>query len=415
MRDRSGSPVLRFGIALTALAVMALVLTGCFGGGGGARFGNIDGFVYYHSDARGSGTARDAKPDLVVTRSRIAPSGYSPLQGAKVAATGSGGTYITYSGSDGYFILTSVTPSVYEVSITHDRFIMGLIYPGVSVVAGQTTHLGDARLGSFFYLIIGINNYPGENHDLNYCVADATAIRQSLYYSNDYTGEFVLLTDSAATKEGIRAAIQSIGQKMSGDGQDYFVMTFSGHGGSQTDPNPNPPSVDPPNEFLVASDDQPILDVELKQWIDDYIPKSPVTGIRYSLFVFDSCRSGGMVKALGASAPEWMRNFRPGLSRMARNLSEAGYVVLMACDDTEFSYEHADLANGVFTEYFCEGIDTRAANTNGDRFISAQEVFNYAAPRVTSYVAAKFASAVQTPQLFASPPERADMPIYRIP
>lgn len=418
---RKSGIVLRLAVTLALLAG-ALALTGCFGGGGGISvYGSIDGYVYYHANARGTGDSGAAKPEMIVTRSSKAPSGYSPLEGARVVAVQAG--KITYSNSQGYFILTSLSPGAYDVSITHERFINGLTYPGVQVVAGLTTHLGDAKLGSFFYLIIGINDYPGENHDLRYAVADAQSIRDSLYTANGYAGEYVLLTDASATREGVRAAIQSIGQKMSGDGQDYFVMTFSGHGGSQTDPDPNPPGQDPPYEFLVASDDQLIYDYELRQWIASYIPASPVTGTRYCMFSFDSCRSGGMVKALGASAdgsvPEWMKNFKPGLSRMARNLSEAGYVVLMACDDTEFSYESHVLRNGVFTEFFCKGITTREADSNYDGFITAQEVFDYAGPRVADYVSGhpeEFGQgAVQTPQLFAWPPERAHMPIYRTP
>ncbi|MGE5588788.1 MAG: caspase family protein, partial [Clostridia bacterium] len=153
------------------------------------------------------------------------------------------------------------------------------------------------------------------------------------------------------------------------------------------------------------------------------IPASPVTGTRYCIFVFDSCRSGGMVKALNTSAdastPEWMKNFKPGLSRMARNLSAAGYVVLMACDDTEYSYESTTLQNGVFTEFLCEGIATRQADSNHDGLITAKEVFDYAGPRVGDYVSnhpGEFGpDAVQTPQLFASPRELENVPIYRTP
>ncbi len=404
-------PVLRLGTALIVLAAAALVLTGCFFGGGGgiSVYGSIDGYVYYHVDARGSSDAGATKPNMAVTCSAKAPSGYAPLEGARVVA----GSRIAYSNSYGYFIVTSLSPGVYDVSITHERFIMGLTFPGVSVVAGRTTHLGDAKLGSFFYLVIGIDDYPEDTPDLNYCVEDAQAMADSLYGRNGYAGEVVLLTDSGATKEGIRAAIQRIGAKMSPNGQDYFVMTFSGHGGSTTDleepPQPNPPGVDPPDEFLVASDGELIFDDELTGWIQQYIRIKT----NYCLFVFDSCRSGGMIKGVpGTSAPEWMRNFKPGLSRMARNLSQEGYVVLTACDDDEESLECPALQHGVFTYFFCEGIDSTAADADHDNFITGNEVFSYTAPRTTDY-ADRIYRREQTPQLFAFPPERADIPIYR--
>ena len=415
MFRRSGI-VLRLAVALALLAG-ALALTGCFGGGGGISiYGSIDGYVYYHADARGTGDSEAAKPEMIVTRSSKAPSGYLPLQGARVVAVQAG--KMTYSNSQGYFILTSLSPGVYDVSITHERFINGLTYPGVQVVAGWTTHLGDAKLGSFFYLIIGINDYPGgpddpNYHDLQYAVADAQLLEDTLWGANGYAGEVVRLTDANAKKADIFSAIREIGAKMSPNGQDYFVMTFSGHGGSWADPYPEPPG-DDPQEFLVASDDEVITDDELTTWIQNYIPTN------FCLFVFDSCHSGGMVKGgpLPASAPTWMKNFRPGLSGLARDLNKYGYVVLMASDDGEVSYETPELGggHGVFTYYLCEGISTRDADTSpADTFISANEVFNYAMPQVLDYVATHFGGAVQTPQLYADPPERADIPIYRAP
>ncbi|MDI7246514.1 MAG: caspase family protein [Bacillota bacterium] len=409
---RKSGIILRLAVALALLAG-ALALTGCFGGGGGISvYGSIDGYVYYHADARGTGDSGAAKPEMVVTRSSKAPSGYLPLQGAKVVAVQAG--KITYSNSRGYFILTSLSPGVYDVSITHERFINGLTYPGVQVVAGWTTHLGDAKLGSFFYLIIGINNYPGEENDLQYAVADAQLLEETLWGANGYAGEVVRLTDANAKKADIFSAIREIGAKMSPNGQDYFVMTFSGHGGYQQDPNPNPePPGDDPQEYLVASDGEVITDDELTTWIQDYIPTN------FCLFVFDSCHSGGMVKGgpLPASAPAWMKNLRPGLSGLARDLNKYGYVVLMASDDDEVSYEdpNLDSGHGVFTYYLCEGITTGGADTNPpDTFISAQEVFDYVQPRVVDHTRG-YPHGVQTPQLYAEPLERADIPIYRAP
>lgn len=416
---RAGA-ILRVAAALVLLAG-TLALGGCFGGGGGgiSVYGSIDGYVYYHADARGSAAGEAAQqPEVIVSRLSTAPPGYLPLSGARILAVQAGRW--TYSNSSGYFILTTLSPGTYDVSITHERFINGLTYPGVRVVAGQTTHLGEAKLGSFFYLIIGINDYPDEANDLHYAVADADLLESTLWGTNGYAGKVVKLTDQQATKAGILNAIAAIGDEMSPDGQDYFVMTFSGHGASDGEPSPDPG--DPPYECLVASDGQAIYDYELRQCVAHYIPASPVTGTRYCTFIFDSCRSGGMFKGVGgasssgaASTADGSKSFRSGLSRMARNLSDAGYVVITACDDTEVSYESSDLQNGVFTEFSCEGLANGVADSNEDGLISAYEALSYAAPRVQEYVSAEFGpGAVQTPQLFASPDALRDVPIYRV-
>ncbi|MGE5592496.1 MAG: caspase family protein, partial [Betaproteobacteria bacterium] len=273
------------------------------------------------------------------------------------------------------------------------------------------------KLGSFFYLIIGINDYPGDPgddgyHDLRFAVADAMLLRETLWITNGYAGEVVLLTDAAATKAGILAAIQAIGSKMSEYGQDYFVMTFSGHGGHQTDQYPDPPD-DNPQEYIVAADDEVITDDELTDWIQRYIPTD------FCLFIFDSCYSGGMTRGatVATSGPAWMKNFRPGLSGLARDLNKYGYVVLMASDDDEVSYEDQTLdgGHGIFTYYLCDGIKTRGADTNPrDGLITAREIFDYAKPLVTAHTSG-YLYGQQTPQLYADPTERQDIPIYRVP
>ncbi|MCR4402389.1 MAG: caspase family protein [Firmicutes bacterium] len=402
--------------ALIALLAATLALTGCFGGGRSTLlYGSIDGYVYQQSDARGTEGGDGAGPKMMVSRSSKAPKGYIPLQGATVVAVPGGKT--VYSNSQGYFRLTMLDPGWYDVSITHERFINGLMYPDVQVVAGRTTHLEDAQLGSFFYLIIGINDYPGDPgdddyHDLRFAVADAELLEETLWSINGYAGEVELLTDGEATKAGILAAIQEIGSKMSEYGQDYFVMTFSGHGGHQPDPDPDPAG-DYEQEYIVAADDEVITDDELADWIQSHIPTD------FCLFIFDSCHSGGMTKGVTRSTfgPAWMKDFRPGLSGLARDLNKYGYVVLMASDDDEVSYEDETLdgGHGIFTYYLCNGIKTRAADTSpSDDLITAREAFNYAKPLVQNRTTG-YPYGSQTPQLYAEPTERGDIPIYRVP
>lgn len=403
------------------LCVLSFVfLTGCFGG---APPGRILGYVTADPNAKNLPPGARPKMELVEgSRLEVIPA---PPTGGLVGATVTAGGKTTWTDDRGYFEL-SLSPGTYTVYIAHPRY-QPLTIRGVVVRSGADTWVtlgGDnPRIGAFYYLFVGINNYdpyeiynPGTegSPDLSYAVADAELMWETLYQNNYYAGiaDVNILKDQEATKAKIKAAIDAIAQKM--QPQDHFLMFFSGHGGQAIDNSGKE------YEFIVPFDatletgtldlSRVITDDELTAWV------SGIPG-RNKVFIFDSCHSGGMYKYL--PFPQG-KKVKRGFSALARDLNQAGYVVITSSDDTELSWEDPSLehGHGVFTYFFCEGIKKmdamgyRLADFNHDDIITAQEAFNYAKPMVSNYVRTQFGK-IQTPQIW--PETGANRPIYRVP
>ncbi|HHY45696.1 MAG TPA: hypothetical protein GX506_00150 [Firmicutes bacterium] len=357
-------------------------------------------------DAAAKGATGETRPRLIVVKSPKGVEGYIPLEGARVTAGG----VVDITKQDGSFKLFPLSPGYYTVSISHERY-MPLTIPNVYVYSGKGTDVGSPNLGVFYYLFVGISDYfpPGPSQppdypigDLNFADDDAELLHESLYLTNHYAGVVVQkLTNADATKARIEAAIKSIVGSMSD--QDYFLMTFSGHGGNLYFVD-NPPPGDPPYDFIVPHDftgrtEELILDYELKEWVR--------SRNKNKVFIFDSCYSGGMYRFPPSLAA---KGARPGFSSLARNLNQEGYIVITASSDTEPSFEDRRWGDGhgVFTWYFCEGIRSREADDDGDGIITAREAYEYAAPKVILDTGGQ-----QHPQFYYR--GRADVPIYRIP
>ena len=86
---------------------------------------------------------------------------------------------------------------------------------------------GDGGYGTVdkYALVIGISDYEGYGNDLTYCDDDAVDWKDFLE-GEGYTVD--ILTDDQATGEGIVAAVDDL--LADEDGNDYVVLTYSGHG-----------------------------------------------------------------------------------------------------------------------------------------------------------------------------------------
>ena len=90
-----------------------------------------------------------------------------------------------------------------------------------------------------FALLIGINNYPGDNK-LNGCLTDVRSMQILLEHRYGFDPTNIkVLTDAQATRQGILSAFEThlIAQSKPGD---VVVFHFSGHGHMVLDPDPNP-------------------------------------------------------------------------------------------------------------------------------------------------------------------------------
>jgi len=90
-----------------------------------------------------------------------------------------------------------------------------------------------------FALLVGINNYPGDNK-LDGCLTDVRSMQILLEHRYGFAPQDIkVLTDAQATRQGILSAFEThlIAQAKPGD---VVVFHFSGHGHMVLDPDPNP-------------------------------------------------------------------------------------------------------------------------------------------------------------------------------
>ncbi len=104
----------------------------------------------------------------------------------------------------------------------------------------------NARNG--YAIIAGISNYPGTANDLSYCDDDARDIYSMLINDYNFKAEnIILLQDSAATKNAISSAFDTITAQITPD--DVFFFYYSGHGGEGQVSGPYSNSINSPHPY----------------------------------------------------------------------------------------------------------------------------------------------------------------------
>jgi len=150
---------------------------------------------------------------------------------------------------------------------------------------------------------------------------------------------------------------------------DIIFFLFSGHGRQIQDKEPfdEPDGID--EEIVIWGDT--LSDEELNAELNKFKGRSV-------LAVFDSCFSGGMIDGTA-------------------DLCAEGRVVLTATAADEISWENSQHNGGVFSYYLTEGF--KLADDNGNKNVSAEEAFNYAAPK-TIFWTEEYMPSSEHPQIF---------------
>jgi len=199
--------------------------------------------------------------------------------------------------------------------------------------------------GERWALIVGVDRFQGNTRPNYGAVNDAADVRQALIKNGWADDHIKVLTDGAATAGGIRAGLQWLVDRSSPNGMSVFH--YSGHVKQVGS-----------TEYLWPHDNAFIPDTELagklrqlkgQAWID-----------------ISGCEAAGFDE--GISAP----------NRLFTASSRAN----------EKSYEIPDMRQSVFTLLLVEqGLVNGAGDANGDRKVSVQEAFAYAAARAPQFTA----------------------------
>ncbi|HUX41210.1 MAG TPA: caspase family protein [Rectinemataceae bacterium] len=233
-----------------------------------------------------------------------------------------------------------------------------------------------------YALVIGVQNYPNVG-GLSYTDADAT----SMYNLLSSTGwNVTILTESAATKSGIKAAIQNLGPLMGSSGS--LLVYFSGHGTTIGDV-----AYIAPWDTNISGSAIDLSTVISSGELNSWMLAIPADN---RIMILDSCYSGGFVDD-AASVDAAPANYGPldngttqgYLSTAFANASDLWSKAFSAASDPtimtisaagsqELSYDDGGHSHGAFTYWFLQAGTDSAADTNGDRLITATEAYAYA-------------------------------------
>ena len=231
---------------------------------------------------------------------------------------------------------------------------------------------------------VGINP-----HQMIYSRRDAEYLYNVLVSHGWSSSHIRMLVEEMATKDAIYAAFSWLRKNVESD--DIVFISFGTHGYYLEDREPfdEPDGKDEfiqPFDYDWETDDNCILDDELAIELDNL----PTNNIAISI---EACHSGGMVD---------------GTSDLRGN----GRVILMSCSAQETSWPLPLRAHWLFPFYVANGLNGWA-DSNRDRWISAEEMFNYTETMVSfrmtlSNLINPNNSRQQHPQLFDGWPSEDD-------
>ena len=329
------------------------------------------------------------------------------LAGATLTVVGT--DISTVTDNSGNFTLKEVPPGVQDILVTWRpksgevrRIVKVIVTPGIVVTVNISLSPVSEEELKLYAIIVGVNNYLNPTiPDLNFCIADAQDLKNTLLNSTMWSSvNIIYLPD--ATRSQIENAIKRVAGKVGSD--SLVLFSFSGHGTLSPDGSH---AYICPADSSIKSFANDIEDDELERWLDG-IPTNR------RCVILDTCYSGAFLKK--PSPDLIVRTYLKKGQKLTiplagtgfyKKLNKAGYVVLVACDNNKYSQESPVLQNGVFTYYLVEGFNSPyGADINSDQEISAEESYYYANPKVTAFTMS------QHPQLYDGYPEELTLKTY---
>jgi uncharacterized caspase-like protein len=263
------------------------------------------------------------------------------------------------------------------------------------------------RTGTAYLLVAGVGIYANPQYNLNYSVADATAIGEQLKQQQELLRryspvEVIPLLNEDATKANILLALRLLSGTANGplpkdspaalaklrpaQPEDAVVFYFSGHGTAEGDRFyllPHDIGYQGSRsrlgkEGLATILGHSISDLELEKAL------KPVD-VDQLLLIIDACNSG---QALNAEEERRGPMNTKGLAQLAY---EKGMYVLTASQSDEVAFESAGLKHSYLAYALVEeGIKSGAADRDRNGQVFLKEWFDYATERVPRIGKQKF-------------------------
>jgi VWFA-related protein len=219
-----------------------------------------------------------------------------------------------------------------------------------------------------YAVVIGIDHYPSRMWpQLQYGVKDARAIAAYLR-TQDYD-QIITLYDQQATKQAIVAAMQNqLAPKLKA--KDRVLIFFAGHGYTETLGGKDRGYIVPYDGDTQSAG---YISMDELETLSDYMGNA-----RHQLFIMDSCYGGLLAVTrsglVNPNIPDYLNNIS---DRVARQVITAGGKNQQVLDG-------GPKGHSFFVDYLLEALAEGKADTNGDGYITFDELSAYMVPRASS-------------------------------
>ena len=233
--------------------------------------------------------------------------------------------------------------------------------PALNIVQSQNAH----RDMKVWAVIIGISSY---NHMPTLRFTDDDAYRMYAFLKSPEGGALPdehirILIDEDATKDRILHTLNDVFTRAGRN--DLVLLYFSGHG---------LPGAFLPNDF--DGYEHKISHEEIRDILDR-------SSAKYKLCIADACHSGGLFAARGNETQNALLKYYEALAQ-----ASPGSALILSSKSTETSLESSGLRQGVFSHFLIRGLKGEA-DTNFDKIVTVQELFDFTYHNVRSYTGSR--------------------------
>jgi len=218
-------------------------------------------------------------------------------------------------------------------------------------------------------VIIGIDKYENLSN-LDYAVADAEAVKDMLINKFDYPEENIkLLLNEEANKANIVNVISDVSLKAGEN--DRILVFYAGHG--ETMPLPDGGEMG----YLVPIDGNQDNLFSSAIPMDDLKDLSNMSKAKHMLFLVDACYGG--LAAVGSRGLEPAKT--PNYIEKITNIKSRQIITAGGKDEKVF--EKSEWGHSAYTKNLLSALEDGLADSNGDGYITADELGDYLAEKVS--------------------------------
>ncbi len=228
-----------------------------------------------------------------------------------------------------------------------------------------------------FALLIGVSEYSEGLRPISSAILDVEAMRRVLEHPDMGAFDQVKVLPNP-DKGSMEKAVEDLFANRQRD--DLVLLYFSGHGLKAQNArfflSTRETGRDQNGDFRRAT---ALAASKLQEYITD-------SRSQRQIIILDCCFSGALVQGMPIK----------GELNIQEELGGKGRAILTSSSPIEYSFESEDNDLSIYTKYLVEGIETGAADKDGDQLISVNELHEYASERV------KEAAPAMTPKFYLS-------------